>query len=133
MTILGTASGTINTSGEHDWFKLNLNANTLYSFTSTQGHVFAMHDVNGNLLLNLDAYGGFSNGQSSTNGIAFMPVTSGSYYVDISLPQELGSYNIRLTEVADDYRSNVTTSGAVAVAAPLAARWMRRGITTGSR
>ena len=115
MTILGTASGTINTSGEHDWFKLNLNANTLYSFTSTQGHVFAMHDVNGNLLLNLDAYGGFSTGESSTNGIAFMPVTSGSYYVDISLPQGLGAYNIRLTEVADDYRSNVTTSGAVAV------------------
>lgn len=115
MTILGTATGTINTQGEHDWFKLNLNANTLYSLTSTDGHVFVMHDANGNVLSNLDARGGFSIGESGTNGIAFMPVTSGPYYVDISLPEGLGAYNIRLTEVADDYRSNVTTSGAVAV------------------
>ncbi len=115
MTILGTATGTINNLGEHDWFKLNLNANTLYSLTSTNGHVFAMHDASGKMILSSDAFGGFSAGESNTTGIAFMPMTSGPFFVDVSLPTGLGAYNIRLTEVADDYRSNVTTSGAVAV------------------
>jgi RTX calcium-binding nonapeptide repeat (4 copies) len=120
MTTLGTATGTINAAGEHDWFKLNLNANTLYSLTSTDGHVFVMHDANGVLVPALDAFGGYATGDSSTNGIAFMPVTSGVYFVDISLPAGLGGYNIRLADVADDYRSNVTTSGTVAVGGAVA-------------
>ena len=115
MTILGTATGTINTAGDHDWFKLNLNANTLYSLTSTNGYQFVMHDANGNPLPSPDAYGGFATGDSGTNGIAFMPITSGAYFVDISLPAGLGGYSIKLTDVPDDYRSNVTTSGVVAV------------------
>ena len=115
MTILGTATGTINNLGEHDWFKLNLNANTLYSLTSTDGHVFAMHDANGNLILSADASGGYSTGATGTSGIAFMPMTSGPYYVDVSRSAGLGSYNIQVTAVPDDYRSNISTSGAVAV------------------
>ena len=47
MALLGTATGTINVAGEHDWFKLNLNANTLYALTSTNGLGFAVHDANG--------------------------------------------------------------------------------------
>ncbi len=115
MAILGTVTGTINTLGEHDWFKLNLSANTLYSLTSTSGHVFAMHDALGNVIPSGDASGGYSTGGTGTNGIAFMPITSEPYYVDVSLPGGLGNYNIRVTELPDDYRSNISTSGAVAV------------------
>ena len=122
MALLGTATGTINTSGEHDWFKLNLNANTLYSLTSPSGHFFAIHDANGSLILSPDAFGGFSGGDGSASGIAFMPVTSGSYYVDVSLPSVVGPYDIQLAEVADDYRNNVTTSGTVAVGGTVSGR-----------
>ena len=115
MANLGTATGTINVAGEHDWFKLNLNANTLYSLTSTNGLGFAVHDANGSLILSPDAFGGFSFGESGTSGIAFMPVTSGTYYVDVSLLSGAGAYSVQLADVADDYSNNITTSGAVAV------------------
>lgn len=113
MAILGTATGTINAVGDHDWFKLNLDVNTLYSLTSTDGHFFVMHDANGNVIPGADASGGGSIGQSRANGISFMPITSGTYFVDISGRQ--GSYDLSLADVADDYRSNITTSGTVAL------------------
>ncbi len=115
MADLGTVTGNINVQGDHDWFKLNLNANVLYTLTSSDVYAFAMHDANGAQVSNLDAYGGFASGDFSSSGIAFMPAVSGTFYLDLSRSSGVGAYTLKLGEIADDYRSNITTSG---VAAP---------------
>ena len=118
MALLGIATGTTNLSGDHDWFKLDLKANTLYTLAGSSRLFFALHDANGNLIRNSDAYGpSFNSGGGVASGIAFMPVTSGSYFLDVILrfAQVQGPYYIQLADVDDDYRSNVTTIGIVAV------------------
>ncbi len=119
MADLGSATGNINVLGDHDWFKVNLNANTLYTLTSSDGYLFVMHDASGARLFNSDGSGGFAGGDFSTSGIAFMPTVSGTFYLDLSRPGGVGAYTLKLGEVADDYRSNVTTSGVIAVGGTL--------------
>ena len=94
-------------------------SNALYTLTSSDGYVFAMHDANGAQVLNSDAYGGFASGDFSSSGIAFMPAASGTFYLDLSRSGGVGAYTLKLGEIADDYRSNVTTSGVIAVGGTL--------------
>lgn len=119
MADLGAVTGNINLLGDHDWFKLNLSANTLYTLTSSLEHVFVMHDASGAPLVNADAYGGASGSDFSSSGIAFMPMASGTFYLDLSRPAGVGAYTLKLGEIADDYRSNITTSGVIAVGGTL--------------
>lgn len=114
-TTLGTRGGVLNTSGEHDWFKVSLAANTLYSITSTLSTgSFQIYDAAGNAVYRTDSYG---------HPLGFMPTTSGTFFVDhfnsMSQFQDAGSspvpYTLTLASVADDYYSNISTSGSVSV------------------
>ncbi|MEF8756313.1 MAG: calcium-binding protein [Accumulibacter sp.] len=104
-------SGTINAVGDHDWFRMTLAANTLYVLATTHagGKVLSILDANG-------AFGGGSGDASGSGQLAFMPAVAGTYYVDVGdWFSTTGSYELRLTAVADDYRNNITTTGILAV------------------
>ncbi|MBL8395641.1 MAG: hypothetical protein JNK99_13000, partial [Candidatus Accumulibacter sp.] len=112
VTVLGTASGTINAVGEDDWFRMTLTANTLYSLTAKTGS-----DVDPTKFLEIfDASGSFvgSRDASGAGQMAFMPVATGTYYLSIGdLLDDTGGYTLSLASVSDDYRSNTTTTGAL--------------------
>ena len=119
VSVGGSAAGVWNVVGDHDWFKVNLSANTLYSIAATGGTYpfLTMFDASGQPVGRSDSFG-------MMGGAGFMPVTSGAYYVGVAdLGGGSGAYTLAVTASADDYRSNVTTSGTVAAGATVAGTW----------
>jgi len=113
LAVGGTASGTINAVGDHDWFRMSLTANTLYTLAANTGglvdedKLLMVYDASGNLVDQVDASGA---------QLAFMPAITGTYYVDLAdLSGATGAYSLSLSSVADDYRNNPTTSGILSV------------------
>ena len=117
LAVGGTVNGVFNLEGDHDWFKVSLDANTLYAITTTGGSMIGMpstafiqiRDSAGDLLPALDASG-------YAGAAGFMPTTSGNYFIDLSsfyLMDETGAYSLSLASSPDDYLNNVTTSGTV--------------------
>jgi len=113
VSVGGSATGTLNTAGDHDWFKVTLTADTLYQITSTLSYgQLEMYDATGNAVDTLDASG---------TSLGFMPATSGLYYIDVSettlafTPAVGGSsfYTLSVSTATDDFTNNVRTSGSV--------------------
>jgi hypothetical protein len=66
-----------------------------------------MHDANGTAVAATDAQGQL---------LGFMPATSGTYFIDISgSAGPTGNYSLAAAIVVDDYRSNTTKTGSIAV------------------
>ena len=107
----GTKSGTINTTGESDWFKVSLNANTLYKIQTKVGGVIdadrhlQIYDATGKAVGAIDA--------SNLGQLAFTTKTAGTYYVGLDAGT-MGAYTVNMSTVADDFRSNNTTTGVLA-------------------
>ena len=117
ITTIGTVTGKWNAAGEHDWIKLNLSANTLYSLTvsGSASPSLTLHDSTGNVLQLADATG---------KSLGFMSATGGSYYLDIAdSARSTASYSLTMASVDDDYRNNVSTTGAVAVGSTTSGSW----------
>lgn len=107
ITAIGAAIGTLNVEGEHDWFKMTLDANTLYAITANGSSYLTLYDANGVQLERLDGF--------SATALGFMPVTSGTYYLDIGGGRGVTDYTVTLGSSTDDYRNNTTTTGSLAV------------------
>jgi hypothetical protein len=115
----GTASGTINLSGDHDWYKVSLTGDTLYAVTTTglatngtSTLSLGVFDATGKAAGTLDATG--------SAALGFMPGTSGNYYIDAS-SLTVGDYSVSIAVATDDFRNNPTTIGALTLGAPTAA------------
>ena len=108
-TLVGSASGVFNVGGDHDWFKVALNANTLYEIAGTglASSPFAIFSANGTIVTQTDAWG---------SSLGFMPRTSDDYYIDVcDVLNTTGPYTLSVASVTDDYASNPTTKGAITV------------------
>jgi serralysin len=95
VTVGGTATGVVNTLGDHDWFSVQLVAGQTYEFTLNGGGsgydpYLRFRDANGTLLRENDD----SNGLNSR--IVFTATTTGTYYLDVGAYNEnsSGSYTI---------------------------------------
>ena len=120
----GSFSASINVIGDHDWYRVNLNANTLYTIQvsgmSTYGvptGTLAMYDANGNALSAADATG--------IGGLGFMPATTGTYFIDVGGSNYSATTPAAYTlTVADqnpnDMRNNVSTTGVLSDADTIA-------------
>jgi hypothetical protein len=117
-TAIASTTGILNIKGEHDWFKVNLDANTLYAFTltglpSTIYTGITLYGASGLLDSISMAYGSVA--------AAFMTVNAGTYYVDVGdyySSTTLGSYTLNLATSPDDYRNNISTNGNIVVGGP---------------
>ena len=111
VSVGGSANGALNVEGDHDWFKVSLNANTLYQVTASgltnfgqTASFLSIYDASGAPLGAIDASG---------RSLGYMPATSGTYYIDVASSLATGAYTLNVATVADDYRNNVTTTGTV--------------------
>jgi RTX calcium-binding nonapeptide repeat (4 copies) len=107
-----TKSGTIEVDVDADWFEITLEQGKIYDFD-----IRGLTDGGGTLW---DPYVALfdSNGEYITDGfegLAFLAGSSGTYYVEASGGfYNSGTYQLAVTEIVDDYASDVTTTGRIA-------------------
>ncbi|WP_395702720.1 pre-peptidase C-terminal domain-containing protein [Aquabacterium sp.] len=112
----GSSSGTVETSGDKDWFAITLNAGQTYQFR--------LHGVTlGDAALTLYSASGTSLASDDNSGggldalINYQPGTSGTYYLSAGAAgTQTGSYSLSAASVgSDDYAAGSGTSGRIAV------------------
>lgn len=137
LAVGGTTFGNIEASGDHDWFRVTLDANTFYQFATTLPseascmnssvvHTrpgllvgrLAVYDASGGLISSPGDYSFFGFGE---NILGFTPPSTGTYFVDVSFYDRYvggdgtGPYSLSLIEIGDDYCNNTCTTGRLAV------------------
>ena len=105
VAVGGSATGEIETAGDHDWFAVTLEAGKTY--------LRGIHDANGNFLS-----GTTDNdcGAGKNSRVYFTATEDATYYVAAGANgSDTGTYTLFVTDVTDDYAAGTGTSGAVAV------------------
>jgi hypothetical protein len=117
------ATGTIETSGDEDWFKVNLTAAIPYNIsleaaptdkgTLSDPYFSGVYDATGRFLTS--GYSNYYYGSGDSNSLAsFTPTTTGDYYLSAGAStSNTGTY--QLSVIIDDYAANTATTGSVAV------------------
>ena len=124
VAVGGSANGEIQFTGDRDWFAVTLEAGKIYqielkgssSGSSTLGDPFlrGIHDASGTLI------DGTENDDrtpsSNESRVAFTPSAAGTYYIAAgAYTGSIGTYQVSVTEVMDDYAAAATTIATVAV------------------
>ncbi|MGV7210770.1 DUF4214 domain-containing protein [Oxalobacteraceae bacterium A2-2] len=125
LKVGGSATGSMETASDRDWFKISLDAQTTYQFTVTTpsgGGWGTAYDSAPQLrvydpaLYGYGSYTGSSVGSSRLPVTWFKPTVSGDYYVDVSAYKALGGYQIQAQALArDDYADGPTTTAKLSV------------------
>ena len=126
VSVGGSATGTIETSGDTDWFRVTLTAGTPYRFNENgspsgggtlSDSYLRLYDGSFNLLTsNDDSYTVNADSPTFVNNSQFFytPTVSGTYYVSSgAFSSNTGTYTIHVT--IDDYASDINTTGVVGV------------------
>ncbi len=128
----GSSTGRIETTGDHDWFAVTLNAGTQYQLRANSAGL-------GDPLLTLrDGGGGFvtsnDDGGGSLNSlITYTASTSGTYYLDVQdYGSGTGNYAVSVVAIGtspgtDDFAASTATTGRVTVGATSAGVIERSG------
>ncbi|HEU0284855.1 MAG TPA: FG-GAP-like repeat-containing protein [Sphingomicrobium sp.] len=100
ITVGGTVSGTLETLGDHDWFRIQLTAGqsitiTLNGVTLVDPYLGILNSSGVSLQENDD----ISSGVNRDSRIGFTATTSGTYYIDASAWQDnyTGTYQLQVT------------------------------------
>ena len=124
LPVDGTATGTIGTFSDVDWFAVTLTAGKSYVFAmipETTQHSLLGHEYSSNVVLGAlyDSFGS-QVASASANGqyhLAYSPASSGTYYIAVQNDErayykKLGPYTVSLksSTVQDDYPADATTS-----------------------
>ena len=116
VAVNGAATGHIDFGGDHDWFRVQLQAGVKYRFDTVVGTGFSvfpdmsLFDSNG-------LFTGLTNGaanESLNPEFFFQPVVSGTYFVDVGTQAgevATGPYKVSVT--VDDFAAGVSTIGEV--------------------
>jgi Ca2+-binding RTX toxin-like protein len=105
IAVGGSAAGSLNVIGDHDWFKTTLDANTLYQISADYAAA-SPGNITGISIFGADGNVAFGSGS------AFMPAVSGTYYISVNGNAE-GDYELALSESPDDYTDNTATTGTI--------------------
>ena len=123
VTVGGSATGTIGTAGERDWFAVVLEAGKAYRFDLERPltgndrlydpYLRGIYDAEGDLIHGTEN----NDGGSGRNSLAyFAPDESATYYVAAGAERSyVGRYTLSVTELPDDYAADPATIGTVAV------------------
>jgi len=123
VTVGSSSSGRIETSDDHDWFKITLQAGTTYQLQATAAGtkgslydpVLYLRDSSGTQL----AYNDDASSSSLNSLITYTPTSTGTYYLDVASYASgySGSYSLSATASApaDDYTATSATTGSVTV------------------
>jgi len=111
-------TGYMNSTGDHDWFRLQLTAGTTYQFNliGLEGNLDALlslRNQTGALITQNDDSDGSSNA-----AIVFTATNTGTYYLDAGAYDNAstGRYQLLATRrVSDQYAANTGTTGTIAV------------------
>ena len=131
VTVGGSVTGKIETSGDRDWFAVTLEAGKVYRIDlegSPTGagslwdpYLRGIYDANGNRISGTTDDDG---GEGLNSRMTFTPSSSATYYVaagafDNVFGHRTGTYTLSVTDitdrVTDDFASQTGTAGAVAV------------------
>ena len=105
-----SASGTLATPGQSDWYKITLVAGTQYVFTASG----AISDADVTLY-NSSGTAVATNGGSQAS---YLPTASGTYFVGVSSPSEAtGAFSVAVSTVTDTYPASSATTGVFTSAA----------------
>lgn len=116
VNVGSTASGSIETGGDVDWFAVALSAGQSYRFTldgqTLLDPKLSLHGADGRLLASDD-----DSGLGLNALLTYTATVAGTYYLAASgFSTTTGTYTVAATgAVADDYAANATTSGRVAL------------------
>ncbi len=127
LAVDGTATGTIGTFSDVDWFAVTLTAGKTYVFAmipETTQHSLLGHEYSSNVVLGaLYDSSGSQVAPASASGkyhLAYSPASSGTYYIaakhdERAYYKKLGPYTVSLksSTVQDDYPADATTSATV--------------------
>ncbi|MEY3735645.1 MAG: hypothetical protein RLZZ624_704, partial [Cyanobacteriota bacterium] len=113
----GSVSSTIDSNGDHDWFRIALTAGRSYTFNLNQvvgsqglaDPLLALRDSSGVLLTSNDDANGSLNSQ-----INFTATSTGTYYLDAGAYADSGTgqYQLLMSQlVIDQYAANTSTTG----------------------
>lgn len=101
ITVGGTATGSLEGNGDHDWFAVNLTAHKSYVFTNDSGLANAVvRDAAGNALHDV-----------AKGELTVSPAQSGIYYLDVS--GDAGDYSVRMFELVGDVAQDRTSRGVI--------------------
>ncbi|MDO8297951.1 MAG: pre-peptidase C-terminal domain-containing protein [Caulobacter sp.] len=127
VSVGSSSTGSIETVGDTDWFRITLTAGATYQFDlqgsdSGQGTLpdpfLRLRDSSGNSITSDDDLGTGLNARIS----GFTATTSGTYYLSAgsATPSGTGTYRVSATQTAappptDDYTSTTSTTGTISV------------------
>lgn len=116
LAIGGSVSGQLEVAGDHDAFKIALEAGKTYTLAATGGN-----SVTSLPLVGFYSSNTYNNALSLANSyvsdggtVSFTPTTSGTYYAVASALDPLhgvGAYQVSLNLAADDYAANIAGAG----------------------
>ena len=124
VAVGGTATGEIESAGDRDWFAVTLEAGKTYQFdlegysadkgTLGNPHLRGIHDSSGVLI---DGTTDSNSGRWNSSQVYFAVTTGGTYYVEASERNgsRTGTYSLTVTEIADDFFANTSTTATVVV------------------
>ena len=143
-TYIGAATGSLLVSGDNDWFAITLQAGTEYLFNIGNGSLSdpAVTIYNGAGTALSSASGGGVGGPSGENSqLAFVPTTTGTYYVGASSLSGLqtGNFAIQAYSASFDFAPNTSTTGALTIGGSVAGSissagqndWFKVSLTAG--
>ena len=116
VAVGGSMSGTVNSNGDRDWFRVSLTAGRSYRFNLNGGTLadptLYLRDSLGAVL----AYNDDANGNNSE--LSFVATSSGAFYLDAGgYNSGTGSYTLLATDTTpdDDYSATTASTGTVAI------------------
>ena len=145
VAVDGSATGTIETPGDRDWFEVTLEAGKTYRIDLTNGppdplgllHPFQDHYLRGIYDADGNWIEGTANndwGWSRNSRVFFEPETAGTYYIAAGANGgRTGPYRLSVTELDDDYSADTDTTGTIAVDGSAAGKSRLRMTRTGSK
>ena len=127
VAVGGSVTGDVQFEGDRDWFAVELEAGKVYRIdlegsptgegTLDDPYLRGIHDANGNLIANTTDDDG---GVNRNSRVTFVTPETATYYVaaggyDGYWGASTGTYKLSVEELADDFRQDTATTGAVAV------------------
>jgi len=137
VAVGGSATGEIETAGDHDWFAVTLQAGRIYRIdlegsptgagSLSDPYLRGVHDADGRLMgdagnngARREGTGDNNSGEGNNSRLNFTARETGTYYVAAGAAgDETGTYTLSVTELggteAGGYAAGMATAGAVAV------------------
>ena len=124
VAVGGSATGAVETAGDHDWFEVALEAGKTYRVdlegadtdagTLSDPRLHGVYDADEDRVYGLTILDNGGVGRNSF--LVFAPEVSGTYYIDAAAARgATGTYRVSVRELADDHPADTGTTGTVAV------------------